>query len=477
MNRSVYSVSTLEEIKRHGPPLPMKVVVGRKPDKYKARACVCDNSQRKDPSHTLWTAQAEPASVSVGLRRSLLRDWVVGSLVVSGAFKYAPLGQVVPVVVQPPKIFVEVGLASADERWTLHPAVYGLRVAPQKWALERDSVLKGASWKDEAGATDHVEQCVSDTQVWNISKGQDTKQHVLGLTITYVDDLLLPTSPGAMRENLKTELSNHWQFGQEALLIPSQELAFLGMELNMVGTGITITQKGFIKHILLKYGLQDANPLTTVTMDIRGEEEVPTSEVLKQLQCHAGEFSWLATRTRGDLSCPTSVLTRYLTKKASWCQQISNNVLRYLKGTSGVGLFLARAGDEHQLVAWSDAGFAGASTRAQTGCFAGWAGAPLLWRSSRQTIRALNTAEAELNAAALTWQVTAGIRELFEEFQIHLDATKLSLDNAAALSIINKGATWISICFSVRARRIQEELQCRTLEIAASPPRLWWLTV
>ena len=144
-------------------------------------------------------------------------------------------------------------------------------------------------------------------------------------------------------------------------------------------------------------------------------------------------------------------------------------MLRYLKGTSDVGLFLPRVGDESSLVARSDAGFAGASTRAQTGCFLSWAGAPLVWRSSRQTVSSFNAAEAELNAAALTWQITAGIRELLEELQIKLNSTKLCLDNAAALAIVDKGATWRSRYFSVRAHRIQEEQQKGDVQLAHEP--------
>ena len=90
-------------------------------------------------------------------------------------------------------------------------------------------------------------------------------------------------------------------------------------------------------------------------------------------------------------------------------------MIRYLKGTTDAALLFSAQGDETALVGWSDAGFAGISTKSQSGLFAIWGGAPLLCRSSRQTVSALSTAEAELIAAALTWQIMERLKLLLEE--------------------------------------------------------------
>ena len=79
--------------------------------------------------------------------------------------------------------------------------------------------------------------------------------------------------------------------------------------------------------------------------------------------------------------------------------------MRYIVRTKDAGLILPSTGDETLLEMWSDAGFggSGAGTRSQSGLFMAWGRAPVLWRSSRQTVSALNTAEAELTAAAMGW--------------------------------------------------------------------------
>ena len=65
-----------------------------------------------------------------------------------------------------------------------------------------------------------------------------------------------------------------------------------------------------------------------------------------------------------------------------------------------------------ELVAWTDAGFAGTDTKSQNGLVITWGGSIVVWRGSRQTVAALSTAEAELNSAAGGWQIMEGLRLL-----------------------------------------------------------------
>ena len=133
---------------------------------------------------------------------------------------------------------------------------------------------------------------------------------------------------------------------------------------------------------------------------------------LKTLQSYAGELNWLATRSRADLAYDVSILASCLGKHPQWAFRFWRKIMRYLKGTVDAALTLPATGDETLVEVWSDAGFGGSGTgtKSQSGLFLAWGRAPVLWRSSRQTISALNTAEAELTAAAMAWQVVDGIR-------------------------------------------------------------------
>merc|ERR1712218_37459 len=110
-----------------------------------------------------------------------------------------------------------------------------------------------------------------------------------------------------------------------------------------------------------------------------------------------------------------------------------------------------------QLIAWSDASFAGFSTKSQTGVVIAWAGSVILWRSSRQTSSALSTCEAEVSAAATGWQVVEGLRALLQEWSCELDPPLLLVDNKSALRVAELGGTWRTRYFAVRAARLAEE--------------------
>ena len=117
---------------------------------------------------------------------------------------------------------------------------------------------------------------------------------------------------------------------------------------------------------------------------------------------------------------------------------------------------------------WTDAGYAGPDTRSHSGLVAMWGGSIMVWRSSRQSVSSLSTAEADLNAAALGWQITEGYR-LLESFGITVPGCKLYIDSHAALSITMCGANWRTLYFAVRARRLQEESERGGLELLHCP--------
>ena len=84
-------------------------------------------------------------------------------------------------------------------------------------------------------------------------------------------------------------------------------------------------------------------------------------------------------------------------------------------------------------------------------------GSIIVWRSSRQTVSTLSTAEAELNAATLAWQILEGIRLLIGDLGIHIPKVRLLVDNKAALTIAECGGSWRTRYFAVRGHRLHEE--------------------
>ena len=163
-------------------------------------------------------------------------------------------------------------------------------------------------------------------------------------------------------------------------------------------------QRKFVEMLLEKYGMSRSKGNSSVQIEkLPDTENPPTAVVLKTLQTHSGEFNWLATRTRLDLSYYTSLIASACTKHANWCLDLCQKVLRFLCFNTGQGILISCTGDLLDLVAWSDAGYAGSDTKSQSGLIIAWGGSIITWRSSRQTVSTLSTAEAELNAATLSW--------------------------------------------------------------------------
>ena len=101
----------------------------------------------------------------------------------------------------------------------------------------------------------------------------------------------------------------------------------------------------------------------------------------------------------------------------------------------------------------------------QTPALVGWAqrarlvclSPGVLWRSSRQPTVALSTCEAEVSAAALTFQIVEGLKALLLEWDVKLDPPILLVDNKSALVVSEFGGSWRTRYFAVRAARLAEE--------------------
>ena len=209
--------------------------------------------------------------------------------------------------------------------------------------------------------------------------------------------------------------------------------------------------------LLDKYGLTRLKGTDAVQIDKLPEEKIPSAAVLKKLQTHSGEFNWLATRTRMDLSYYTSLLASASSKHAEWSQELANKILRFLASTRDQGILISCSGDLTDLIAWSGSGYAGTDTKAQSGLVIVFGGTIIVWRSSRQTVATLSPAEAELNAATLAWQICEGVRLLISDLGVQIPKVRVMIDNKAALTIAECGASWRTRYFAVRGHRLHEE--------------------
>lgn len=119
----------------------------------------------------------------------------------------------------------------------------------------------------------------------------------------------------------------------------------------------------------------------------------------------------------------------------------AKRVLRYLVGSAETGLnFDGRVNGE--LVAYSDADFAGCPIDRKSTIVLILCGAPVVWSSKKQNVVATSTTEAEYVAAHDVTKDVLWTRALLKEIDIERTGpTVLNIDNQAAICLI-KNATF-----------------------------------
>ena len=114
-----------------------------------------------------------------------------------------------------------------------------------------------------------------------------------------------------------------------------------------------------------------------------------------------GSVMYAMVCTRPDLAYAISVVSRYMANpgKEHWCAM--KWILRYIRGTTGVGILYSRDANAGQLVGYADSDYSGDldGRRSTTGYIFTLSGSPISWNSTLQSSVDLSTTEAEYMAA------------------------------------------------------------------------------
>ena len=265
----------------------------------------------------------------------------------------------------------------------------------------------------------------------------------------YVDDLNSIGTP---------DLSKH----VEDLLTKQFEMKILGRTSYCLGLQIKhyadgsllLHQQTYVKKLLCTFNMENANALSTPMIGKSRTDEDPyrpadteEKEVdKKQYLAAVGALLYLATNTRPDISFAVSVLARHSQKPTSRHWQGVKHLLRYLRGTEDLGLHY-RKGTTSDIVGYADSGFKTdpVSGKSQTGYIFLKNGAPISWRSTKQTVTATSTNHAELLAFDEASREAVWLRTMQQAisqmcgFATVDKATIIYEDNAACIEQVSSG--------------------------------------
>lgn len=143
--------------------------------------------------------------------------------------------------------------------------------------------------------------------------------------------------------------------------------------------------------------------------------------------------------TRPDIAYAVSFLARFSEARKNIHWNAVKCVFRYLRETTNLGLVFSKHNDNASITCYVDADYAGDyDTRKSTSGYVGmFNNTPIIWESSKQSIVAMSTTEAEFVAASLGCREVLWTRQLLEDIgREQLDPTPILIDNQGAKKII-----------------------------------------
>ena len=231
----------------------------------------------------------------------------------------------------------------------------------------------------------------------------------------------------------------------------------LGLQIEHFPTGILVHQSAYTKKILKRFYMNEAYPLTSPmvvrSLDVKndpfrpcekGEEllgpEVPYLSAISALM-------YLATCTRSDIAFPVNLLARYSSAPTRRHWNGIKHILRYLKGTSDMGLFYSKE-SKQQLLGYADLGYLldPHKARSQTGYVFRCNRAAISWKYVKQTMVATSSNHSKILALHEASCECIWLKSMIQHIQESCDLpfskdnpTTLFEDNAACIAQIKGG--------------------------------------
>ena len=281
----------------------------------------------------------------------------------------------------------------------LHKSLYGLKQSARCWNEELDSTLKKMKFRQSS-----FDPCI-------YVKSEEGSIFIIAV---YVDDMIFGGEDEETISKMKKVVAK--KFDVEDM---GELHHFLGVKISQNLHYIWIGQPAYTKALLKRFSMENSNavdtPFNVSTKLVKTQESENLCDKTKY-QSAIGSLLFLSNRTRPDLSYAVGKTARYSSNPSTTHWSAVKRIMRYLRGTEELGLAYIRNREE-RFVGYSDADWAGdLDDRISTsGYIFQLSGAPISWRSKKQTCVALSTAEAEYMALASAVQEAIWLERLISD--------------------------------------------------------------
>ena len=374
-----------------------------------------------------YTKTAAPTACTSSIRYILTLaakyDWEIHQIDFKNAYLNGQLDE--KIYMRQPPSFIELG--KEDWVWKLHKALYGLKQAGRQW------YKKVCELFSDLGLT----RCENDQAVWYTFLPDLAV--IVGI---HVDDCIIVANSVKVVHSLLDEIASQHEIVR---LGPVNWLLGFKVERDRSKGILTISQAAYIDTILSRFGMAEANPVSTpLDPNTTLFAYELTDDIRKEMKSHSyaqivGSLMYASTGTRPDISYTVSTLARFMADPHPIHFDAAKRVLRYLKGTKDLRLTFGLNDDG--LVGYTDADWASQAHRHSiSGSVFLVSGGAISWSSRKQPIVALSTTEAEYIAASDACRELLWLRALSSELNVSFDSsTILHCDNQSAIKVAKNG--------------------------------------
>ena len=395
-NRKVLGTKWVYRIKRSPEGYPLK---------YKARYVAQGFSQKEGVDYNeTYAPVAKLATIRRILSEAVQSNWWLHTVDIDTAFLNGTINE---------EVYVKQPAGYEDTKhptriWRLRKALYGLKQSPRVWYHTIDSVLREMGLKSSKADKGYYVGIIQEEIVR------------IGL---YVDDLLIAATKLEAINTVKQGLSTHFN-----LKDLGETTDFLGtrIEYDRNAGELRLSQEKLIDDLIKQYSLNEAKPVDTpLPIGYHIIPKAPEDEAVDRstYQSLIGSLLYLALSTRPDITYAVNTLSRRNSDPSTEHFRLATRVIRYLMGTRNLKLLYRRRNSSSTLTAYTDSDFAGDKDRKSVSGLCVFSGGNLLsWKTQKQGLVALSTAEAELIALCTTAQEALWIKKLgYKRIVIYCD--------------------------------------------------------
>lgn len=308
----------------------------------------------------------------------------------------------------------------------LKKSLYGLRQSSKCWNDKINSYFLALGF----------ERSENDYCLYSMNKSSE-----VAYLLIYVDDIIISGPDINLLNQIKSKLMTNFK------MIDKGELKnFLGLEIRYDRDKgvLKVNQETYIKSLLKKFKMEhckrSAIPIETkLNVDICKEPDKLTKKPFREL---IGCLMYLMLGSRPDICYALNYFSRFQDRASDTAWNHLMTLLRYLKGTQGLGLHFKRENKNFNLECFVDADWAGDvdDRKSVSGFVFKLFNNTLMWSTRKQQCVSLSTTEAELVALCTAVSEGLWLLKLVEGFRLSVRPMLVYEDNQGCISILNNPA-------------------------------------